>query len=204
MSVRPVIAGSVLVLLCAAAPVRADIYIFTDDQGATHLTNVPADARYQVLLHSAPEVSQAGGRISARMLERSVQYDSIITTAAASTSVEAELLRAVIVVESGFDAAAVSPKGAMGLMQLMPATARAYGAADASDPAQNIHAGARYLRDLLNRYGDDLELVLAAYNAGEKAVERYQRQIPPFRETRMYVPRVLRIYRELQALPSAT
>ncbi len=191
-------------LLCAAAPVRADIYIFTDDQGATHLTNVPADARYQVLLHSAPEVSQAGGRISARMLERSVQYDSIITTAAASTSVEAELLRAVIVVESGFDAAAVSPKGAMGLMQLMPATARAYGAADASDPAQNIHAGARYLRDLLNRYGDDLELVLAAYNAGEKAVERYQRQIPPFRETRMYVPRVLRIYRELQALPSAT
>ncbi len=204
MALRSVIAGSLVLLLFAGAPAHADIYVFTDEKGATHLTNVPADARYQVLLRSAPEVSQAGGRISARMLERSAEYDSIITTASASAAIEPELLRAVIVVESGFDPAAVSPKGAMGLMQLMPATARAYGAVDASDPAQNINAGARYLRDLLNRYGDDLELVLAAYNAGEKAVERYQRQIPPFRETRLYVPKVLRIYRELQTLTAAT
>jgi soluble lytic murein transglycosylase-like protein len=149
-------------------------------------------------------VSEAGKPISAALLARSVQYDSIIQTASSRNSVEPELLRAVIVVESGFDANAVSPKGARGLMQLMPATAKAYGAANASDPAQNIHAGARYLRDLMDRYDNDLELVLAAYNAGEKAVERYERTIPPFRETRRYVPKVLRIYDELRKLGLAS
>jgi soluble lytic murein transglycosylase-like protein len=200
MVVRPVLAGSIVLLLWAAAPARADIYSFTDEQGITHLTNVPSDARYKVFLRSAPAVSEAGGRISPALLARSVQYDSIIEDASARTSIEPELLRAVIVVESGFDAGAVSPKGARGLMQLMPATARAYGAANAGDPAQNVHAGARYLRYLMDRYGNDMELVLAAYNAGEKAVERYQGQVPPYGETLRYVPKVLRIYRELRSL----
>jgi soluble lytic murein transglycosylase-like protein len=201
---RPALAGSLVVLLWAAVPVRGQIYGFVDEHGVTHLTNVPSDARYKVLLENAPAVSEAGGRINPALLARSVQYDPIIEAASASTSIEAELLRAVIVVESGFDAGAVSPKGARGLMQLMPATARAYGAADAGDPTQNVHAGARYLRYLMDRYGNDLELVLAAYNAGETAVERYKRTVPPYRETLAYVPKVLRIYRELRTLTAAT
>lgn len=204
MVVRSAPAGCLVLLLHAAEPACADIYAFTDEQGVTHLSNVPSDARYQVLLRSAPEVSEAGRRISAALLARSVQYDPIIETASASTAVEPDLLRAVIVVESGFDASAVSPRGARGLMQLMPATAKAYGASDASDPAQNIHAGARYLRDLMDRYDNDLELVLAAYNAGETAVERHRRRVPPYRETRLYIPKVLRIYRELRTLTAAT
>jgi soluble lytic murein transglycosylase-like protein len=106
-------------------------------------------------------------------------------------------LRAVIVVESGFNSRAVSKRGAVGLMQLMPATARRYGVRNPYDPGENIHAGARYLRDLKQRYGGDLTLVLAAYNAGEKAVEKHGRRIPPFAETRRYVPRVLGVYRTL-------
>jgi len=192
-----VLAGFSVALLLAAATARADIYSFVDENGVTHFTNVPDDARFQVLLHSAPEVSEAGSRISEAMLARSAEYDSIIEMAAEQSSVQPELLRAVIVVESGFDPDALSKAGARGLMQLMPATARAYGVRDAADPSQNVHAGARYLRDLLNRYENDLELVLAAYNAGEAAVERYGRTIPPFKETRRYVPKVLRVYRGL-------
>jgi len=197
MVVRPALAGFLLVLFIAAAPAGADIYTFTDEQGVAHFSNVPADARYQVLLRSAPEVSEAGARISLAMLSRAAEFDLIIETAAAQASVQPELLRAVIAVESGFDPLAVSAKGARGLMQLMPATARAYGASDAGDPTQNVHAGARYLRDLINRYDDDLELALAAYNAGESAVERYGRTIPPYRETLDYVPKVLKVYQSL-------
>jgi soluble lytic murein transglycosylase-like protein len=204
MVVRSATTGCLVLLLGVAAPVCADIYSFTDEQGVTHLSNVPADTRYQVLVHSAPAVSEAGGRISDAQLARSAQYDAIIESASANTAVEADLLRAVIVVESGFDANAVSPKGAQGLMQLMPSTAKAYGAADASNPSQNIHAGARYLRRLLDRYDNDLELVLAAYNSGEAAVERHNNSIPPFRETRQYIPKVLRIYRELQRVAATT
>jgi soluble lytic murein transglycosylase-like protein len=187
-----------LLFLAAAGPALADIYSFTDEQGVTHYTNVPVDARFELLLRSAPEVSEAGSPISAAMLARATDYDPIIETAAADHEVNPDLLRAVIVVESGFDAQARSPKGAVGLMQLMPATARAYGAEDLADPRQNVEAGTRFLRDLLDRYDEDLELVLAAYNAGEPAVERHGRRIPPFAETRQYVPKVLRVYRSLK------
>ncbi|MDH4260497.1 MAG: transglycosylase SLT domain-containing protein, partial [Gammaproteobacteria bacterium] len=136
MVARPVPAGFLLVSLFAAAPAGADIYTFIDEQGVAHFSNVPADARYQVLLRIAPEVSEAGARVSPELLARSAKYDSIIEAAATQSSVHPELLRAVIVVESGFDPDALSAKGARGLMQLMPATARAYGASDATDPAQ--------------------------------------------------------------------
>ncbi|MGH8134703.1 MAG: lytic transglycosylase domain-containing protein [Steroidobacteraceae bacterium] len=197
---RTLLAGSLVAFSLALTPAQADIYSFTDELGVTHFTNVPADARYQVLLRSAPETSQAGARISPAMLARSAEYDNIIEAAAAQATVEPSLLRAVIVVESAFDPDAVSSKGARGLMQLMPATAKAYGAVDVDDPAQNVQAGARYLRDLLKRYENDLELVLAAYNAGEAAVEQHGRRIPPFAETRRYVPRVLRVYNSLREL----
>jgi soluble lytic murein transglycosylase-like protein len=104
------------------------------------------------------------------------------------------LIDAVIVAESGYNHRAVSRAGAVGLMQLMPDTARAYGVSDREDPAQNVDGGSRYLRDLLARYLD-LELALAAYNAGETAVERHGRRVPPYPETRDYVKKVLGLFR---------
>jgi soluble lytic murein transglycosylase-like protein len=188
-----------IVLWCAlgATPARADIYAFTDRQGVTHFSNVPVDERYRLVLESPQGVSQSGAPLRADQLARSAVYDPYIEAAARATSLEPALLRAVILAESGFNERAVSKKGAQGLMQLMPATALHYGAEDPFDPGQNIAAGARYLRDLVDRYDSDLQLVLAAYNAGESAVEKYGRRMPPYRETRRYVPRVLRTYQRL-------
>ena len=98
--------------------------------------------------------------------------------------------------ESALNPRAVSRAGAVGLMQLMPQTARRYGVRNIYDPAQNIQGGARYLRDLMGKFNNDLPLVLAAYNAGEEAIARHGNRIPPYRETRSYVPRVLDFYRE--------
>lgn len=189
-------------LLCAlvAAPAFADIYAFTDAHRVTHFSNVPVDARYRLVLESPDGVSRSGSPLRADQLARSTRYDPYIEAAARATALEPALLRAVILAESGFNERAVSKKGAQGLMQLMPATALLYGVEDAFDPGQNIAAGARYLRDLVDRYDSDLQLVLAAYNAGESAVERYGRRIPPFRETRRYVPQVLRTYQRLLQL----
>jgi soluble lytic murein transglycosylase-like protein len=175
----------------------ADIYSFVDPQGVTHYTNVPTDSRYQFLLATPAERTQSGDAYDRAMLAKSVEYDAIIEKAAVAASVEPDLLRAVIVVESGFNARAVSKKGAVGLMQLMPATAHLYGAADRYDATQNIHAGARYLQSLIKRYDNDLRLVLAAYNAGEDAVDRCGRCIPAYAETQAYVPKVWRVYQTL-------
>ena len=177
-----------------AGPARGDIYSFVDDSGVTHFTNVPVDARYQLLLATPPEERAARPE---NWLTKSAEFEPLIERAARSQAVRPELVRAVIVVESAFNPRAVSRRGAVGLMQLLPKTARRYGVADAFDPEQNIMAGVHYLRDLLTRYGNNLELSLAAYNAGEDAVERYGHSIPPFAETQHYVPTVLRIYRSL-------
>jgi soluble lytic murein transglycosylase-like protein len=193
-----------LTFTLAAGIASADIYSFVDSAGVTHFTNVPSDSRYEFLLATPKELTQSGEPYAAAMLARSAQYDPIIEKAAASASVAPDLLRAVIVVESGFNARAVSRRGAVGLMQLMPQTARRYGASDRYDPRQNVHAGARYLKSLIDRYDQDLELALAAYNAGENAVDRYGGQIPPYRETQAYVPRVLRVYQMLLDQTAAT
>ncbi len=203
MGIHRLQAPALVLLLACAVPAVADIYAFTDEHGVTHLTNVPVDARFKVLLRSAPDTTEAGQPLNPALLVRSTRFDPIIESAAASTDLEPELLRAVIVVESGFDAHAVSPKGAQGLMQLMPATARAYGARNARDPRQNVHAGARYLRYLMDRYANDLELALAAYNAGENAVDRHRGRVPPYGETQRYVPKVLRVYRALRDASSS-
>lgn len=127
-------------------------------------------------------------------------YDSHIEAAATESNVDAGLIRAVISVESGFNPSARSPKGAMGLMQLMPDTARKYGVKNIRDPAQNIQGGARYLSALMAMFGNDLKLVLAAYNAGEEAVIKYGRRIPPYAETAAYVPKVLSRYKKTPVL----
>ena len=200
----------VLVLaLCVAAPLcRADIYAYTDTSGTTHFSNVPDDARYKLIVRAPVETPvgvPADERRAALWLARSGEYDAAIGRAASAVNVQAELVRAVIVVESGFNPRAISRRGAVGLMQLLPSTARRYGAFNAFDPEQNIRAGAHYLADLIARYGKNrLELVLAAYNAGESAVERYGGRVPPFKETRAYVPNVLRMFRALLAQSAAS
>jgi soluble lytic murein transglycosylase-like protein len=177
---------------------RADIFSYTDSSGSAHFSNVPTDPRFKLLL-SVPkdELPLQDSKASIDWLARSAQFDPAIAIAAKASIVPAALVRAVIVVESGFNPRAVSKRGAVGLMQLLPATARRYGVKDIYDPGQNIRAGARYLSDLLTRFDSNLELALAAYNAGEEAVERYGRRVPPYAETRNYVPSVMRVYQKL-------
>jgi soluble lytic murein transglycosylase-like protein len=127
-------------------------------------------------------------------------YAPSVAEVARAEDVDEALLHAVITAESGYNPNAVSQKGAAGLMQLMPGTAKRYAVKDSFDPVQNIRGGARYLRDLMRRFDNDMELVLAAYNAGENAVVKYGRRIPPYRETLDYVPKVLRLYQRFAAL----
>lgn len=184
-------------LFAAASAGAAKIYTYLDDQGVRHFTDVPDDNRYRLLVISATERTVSGDRYDQKLLARAVRYDALIEQAAHAAAIEPNLLRAVIVVESGFNPQAVSKKGALGLMQLMPATARRFGAANALDPAQNLMAGARYLKFLMERFGRNKNLAIAAYNAGEEAVDRHGGQVPPYAETMAYVPRVMRFYRML-------
>jgi soluble lytic murein transglycosylase-like protein len=192
-------------LLCAsAAAARSQIYTYVDADGLRHYTDVPDNNRYRLLVLSPRDRTASGDRYDAMLLAKAGRYDSIIERAAVSAALEPNLLRAVIVVESGFNSRAVSKRGAVGLMQLMPATATRFGVSNLFDPRQNVHAGARYLKFLIDRFGQNVRLALAAYNAGEDAVDRNGGQIPPFAETMAYVPRVLKIYRLLTEQTRAT
>jgi soluble lytic murein transglycosylase-like protein len=198
---------AVLISLSLAAPsvwANAKIYTYLDAQGQRHYTDVPDNNRYRLLVLSPQERTASGDRYDSQLLAKATQYDSIIEHAAVSAALEPNLLRAVIVVESGFNSRAVSKRGAVGLMQLMPATASRYGVSNPYDARQNVHGGARYLKFLIDRFGHDVRLALAAYNAGEEAVDRNGGQIPPFSETMAYVPRVLKIYKMLTEQPRAT
>ena len=185
-------------LAASAAAAHSQIYTYVDADGLRHYTDVPDNNRYRLLILSPRDRTASGDRYDVMLLARAGRYDSIIEKAATAASVEPNLLRAVIVVESGFNSRAVSKRGAMGLMQLMPATATRFGVSNPYDPLQNVHAGARYLKFLIDRFGQDVSLALAAYNAGEDAVDRNGGQIPPFSETMAYVPRVLKIYQMLR------
>jgi soluble lytic murein transglycosylase-like protein len=197
-----------LLWLTWAGESRADIYAFTDEKGVPHFSNVPDDRRYTLLMRTETDTPSAAPRVRSRSAHRGIDgtlYAHEISRAASSSQLESALLHAVIAAESGYNPRAVSGKGAMGLMQLMPGTARRYGAVDPYDPAQNIRAGALYLRDLLALFNNDVQLALAAYNAGENSVIKYGNRIPPFRETTNYVPRVMAFYQEYKrAFPGAT
>jgi soluble lytic murein transglycosylase len=169
----------------AAAEAHAQIYTRVNKDGVIEATNVPDEPGFRLtypgkgtLIHSRGFRRGYGG-----------QYDAHILAATSAFGVSADLVRAVIQVESEFDNLAVSSKGAQGLMQLMPFTARRFGVFDAFDPRQNIFGGVRYLRFLLDLFQGDVVLALAAYNAGENAVLRYK-GVPPYRETRGYVQKV--------------
>lgn len=189
-------------LLAPFSAVRADIYTYTDAKGITHFSNVPDNKLYRLIL----ETQRQGG--DSPMRSRPVQailadkqrFAPLVEETARAYQVDSALLHAVITAESGYNPRAVSKKGAQGLMQLMPETARRYGVADSFDPAQNIRGGARYLRDLLQMFGNNMELAVAAYNAGEKAVANYGNRIPPYRETLAYVPKVMKLQRKYQSI----
>ena len=191
-------------LWASAVAAHSKVYCYVDADGQRHYTDVPDNNRYRLLVLSPQDRTVSGDRYDSALLAKASRYDSIIEKAALSASVEPNLLRAVIVVESGFNSHAVSKRGAVGLMQLMPATASRFGVSNPYDAQQNVHAGARYLKFLIDRFGHDIRLALAAYNAGEDAVARNGGQIPPFSETMAYVPRVLKIYRQLGAQPRTT
>jgi hypothetical protein len=139
---------------------------------------------------TGPSIGELSPRGAGFVLQWDPRYDPIIEKASAAHGVDASLVRALIQVESHYESRARSPKGAMGLMQLMPATARQYAVADPYDPVSNIEAGIKHLKSLLDRF--TVELALAAYNAGEAAVQRF-RGVPPYAETRSYVERILRL-----------
>lgn len=194
----------VFVALCAfalgAAQARADVFVFTDDDGVVHYSNTPPARRRGVQRIRTRDESRAregGNALGPRDTspERYGRYDTFIREAAALYRLPESFIRAVIRVESDYNQQVVSHAGACGLMQLMPGTAARMGVTDIFDPRQNILGGARYLRILANRFNGDLVLVIASYNAGEGAVERY-RGIPPYEETQRYVRRVLRHYYE--------
>jgi soluble lytic murein transglycosylase-like protein len=197
MLLKPLFFMAIL-LAGSAAVARPQIYTYVDADGLRHYTDVPDNNRYRLLVMSPQDRTASGDRYDAMLLAKAGQYDAIIEKAALSASVEPNLLRAVIVVESGFNSRAVSKRGAVGLMQLMPATATRFGVSNPYDPRENVHAGARYLKFLIDRFGQNVRLALAAYNAGEEAVDRNGGQIPPFTETMAYVPRVLKIYQMLR------
>ncbi|MGH8672440.1 MAG: lytic transglycosylase domain-containing protein [Burkholderiales bacterium] len=189
------------------AHAHADIYAFVDADGVAHFSNVPDDPRYKVYLRTAKAPATARRPISqlaAFSLQRArgERYNPVISAAASRYQVDSALLHAVILVESGYNPKAVSPKGATGLMQLMPATGKRYGVEDLYDATQNIEGGARYLRDLMQQFDNNLALTLAAYNAGERAVIDHGLRVPPYPETQRYVPKVLRYYRMLQSRDS--
>jgi soluble lytic murein transglycosylase-like protein len=223
----PVLLGSALLL--AAAPARADLYAYVDEKGVTHFSSEKLDERYELffrgnnLAHAQQSrptprpvtVPTVGSKLLA-FFEISPNYKVVkhhMREAARSHQVDYELLQALIATESGFDAAAVSPKGAVGLMQVLPDTARRYGIRDDKkvsvekkliDPGINIATGTRYLRDLIKMFRGKLDLALAAYNAGEGAVQRAGNQIPNYRETQNYVATVLQLYQLLKPPAAAS
>jgi hypothetical protein len=168
------------------------IYKYVDHRGTVHLTDRPPDSRYK-LVYSGTTLARPEGSLfsKGKGYER---YDDLVKLVAQSTGLEPALLHAVITAESAYNPDALSPKGAVGLMQLMPGTARRYGVSDSADPYSNIDGGARYLKDLLAMFDNNLTLALAGYNAGENAVIRHGKSVPPYRETQNYVVKVQQLY----------
>jgi soluble lytic murein transglycosylase-like protein len=201
---RPLLKLLVAAMLSAPAlAAHADIYRYVDEDGKVHFTNVPTDRRYKLYLSTEKEPSAVARTIAYQYrpfpkAERK-RYEAHVIAAAREYALDPALIHAVISAESGYNPLARSAKGAKGLMQLMPATAERYGVDNPLDPKQNIYGGAAYLRYLLTLFGNDMQLALAAYNAGEGAVIQHGR-IPPYRETVEYVPKVLSYYKRYKTM----
>ena len=189
-----------LISAMCAGIAHADIFRYVDADGIVHFTNVPQDSRYKIYLKEKRTADPVADTLAAGTRQYNAKdrarYAKPIQDAARATRLDAALIHAVISAESGYNPLARSRAGAAGLMQLMPETAKRYGVTNRLDPAQNISGGARYLRDLIQMFNNDMQLALAAYNAGENAVVRAGNRIPPYQETMTYVPRVMSYYRK--------
>ena len=218
-----------LALACQAGPSFADLWAYVDSQGRSHVANRQVDGRYTLFFKGATtldvpaapatERAQAIDALAGTALyalatdpARVARFAPLILAHARASGLDPALVQAVVAVESSFDPRAVSDKGAIGLMQVLPATGERYGVhGDAHrstrdkllDPETNLRVGTRYLRDLLARFESDLSLALAAYNAGEGAVATHDNRVPPFAETRDYV-RLVRALYAIYTAPAAT
>jgi soluble lytic murein transglycosylase-like protein len=180
---------SLILLAGWAVPASAQIYSWRDAEGQLVVSDRPRHDQGEMVTYAVPRAAAIRATTPADTTSKSAAFDDYIEVHSADQGVPPELVRAVIQVESAFNPHAVSPKGAMGLMQLMPATARELGVEDPFLPEDNIRGGVAYLRQLLDRYDRNVELALAAYNAGPGSVARYG-SIPPYRETQAYVKKV--------------
>jgi len=193
----------ILLTLLISNEVVADIYKFTDTDGRVYYTDEPRHSLYKRIIKSKiiPQyphnyLSKYTGKVHAFSGANKKRFADLIEQAANRYQVDAKLVHAVIQTESAYNSSAQSPKGAVGLMQLMPDTARRFGVSDRNDPDQNVDGGTRYLKHLINLFNPNLDLAVAAYNAGENAVIRYNNSIPPYPETQNYVKQVLALYNQ--------
>ena len=187
-----IVALALCVFAGLSRPAEAQIYSWRDNSGVLTVSDRPKGSGPRAL-----EVT-VGRSYSGRT---HAQFEPLIRQHSTMRSVRPDLVRAVIQVESAFNPRAVSPKGAMGLMQLMPATAARFGVIDPFNPGENIRAGVTYLRQLLDRYDNDEQLALAAYNAGPGAVDKYGSKVPPYKETQNYVLKIAGLQGNVQAAP---
>ncbi|MCX2901594.1 lytic transglycosylase domain-containing protein [Pseudomonas mandelii] len=185
--------------LLLAGVAQADVFVSVDAKGSYVLSNVHRPGRHYERVIQEPEVAQVSLDQQPQMIAAR-PYAELVSAAATANQLPAALLHAVIQAESSYNSGATSPKGAGGLMQLMPDTARELGVKDVYDPKANIQGGAKYLKRLMTLFDNDIALAVAAYNAGPQAVISRGGVIPPFAETQRYVPSVLRQYRRLQGL----
>ncbi len=180
------------VLLCflSATFSSADIYRYEDEDGIVHFTDAPTDKRFKIFMRDLKKDKELRTKLKYASSVNPAEYDQIIKACSEKYGVSASLVKAVIHAESGYNPNAVSSKGASGLMQLMPGTAKSLKVADRFNPKDNVEGGVKYLRFLLDTFRGDVSLALAAYNAGLGKVAKYG-GIPPYNETRTYVNRVL-------------
>ncbi len=188
---------ALLALLLVALPVHADIYKYVDKHGRVILTDKPAHTGYKRLVKTWKGWEESKSKIAIKDFDKNrTRFTSAIKQYADRYKLPQSLLHAVITAESAYDPEAVSRAGAVGLMQLMPETAKRYGVANRRNPSDNINGGTRYLRDLLAMFNNNVQLALAAYNAGENAVKKYGNKIPPYAETQNYVKKVVSLYQQ--------
>jgi soluble lytic murein transglycosylase-like protein len=188
---HPIICTLLLAALLAPAVARADIYRYEDPEGTLHFTDAPMDSRFKVFMRDIKKDRKL--RTAFRLpgyARNPAEFETIISSCSREFGVDSSLVKAVIHAESGYNPNAVSPKGAQGLMQLMPKTAQGLKVADCLNPSDNIRGGVRYLRFLLDTFKGNESLALAAYNSGLSKVAKYG-GIPPYPETQEYVAKVL-------------